>query len=529
MAAPLRPLRPSRPPRQAAALAAGRLAAGRLAQMPMPVLLIGVASAAMFVPAAHALAVEEHSLARAFFYPGLLGLLVAVLLALATAGHRPRDATRGDLATMAAAFAALPLVFTLPFRVAVPDTTWFNAWFEMVSSFTTTGASLYDAPGRLPPTVHLWRALVGWLGGLFVLVTAAAVLAPLNLGGFEVLAGQPGGTGGGRGPAAAADRARRLIRATAAVVPAYALLTGTLWALLMLAGERALVAACHAMSTLATSGISPVQGMAGSAAGLAGEMLVFLFLVFALSRRTLPGAPRPGIRRGLGRDPELRLGLAVVLVAAAVLFARHFAGALDDSDPEDVAAAAGAAWGGLFTVASFLTTTGFVSDDWAAARIWSDLRSPGLILLGLALVGGGVATTAGGVKLLRLHALLRQGERELERIILPSSLGGEGPEARRLRREGAHLAWLSFMLVAGSIAAVMAALTLAGQGFQPALVFTYAALSTTGPLVEVAADAPLSWAVLAPAPRAILAAAMILGRLETLAIVALLAPRAWRD
>ncbi|MCL4187268.1 MAG: TrkH family potassium uptake protein [Rhodobacteraceae bacterium] len=506
----------------------GRAAAARLARLPMPVLLLGMGGLAMLVPAAHAAAVQAHGLARAFLYPGLLCMVVTVLLALATAGHRPRDATRGDLATMAAAFAALPVVFTLPFRVAVPDTTWFNAWFEMVSSFTTTGASLYDAPGRLPPTVHLWRALVGWLGGLFMLVTAAAVLAPMNLGGFEVLSGQPG-TGGGRGPAAADDRARRVLRATAAVAPAYALLTGALWIMLMIAGERALVAGCHAMSTLATSAISPVQGMAGSTAGLAGEMLVFLFLVFALSRRTLPGAPRPGTRRGLGRDPELRLGLLLVLAAAAILFLRHFLGALDDSDPQDIPAAAGALWGGLFTVASFLTTTGFVSDDWAAARIWSDLRSPGLILLGLALIGGGVATTAGGVKLLRVYTLLRQGERELERIIHPSSLGGEGPEARRLRREGAHLAWLFFMLFAFSIAVVAAALAFAGQPFETALVFTYAALSTTGPLVQLAADSPLSWAGLATAPKAILAAAMILGRLETLAVIALLAPPAWRD
>jgi len=497
----------------------------------MPVLLLGLAAVAMLVPATHAAAVGAPRLAQAFLLPALLTLVVTVLLALATAGHRPRDAIRADLATMAGAFAALPVVFTLPFRAAVPDTTWFNAWFEMVSSFTTTGASLYEAPGRLPATVHLWRAVVGWLGGLYVLVAAAAVLAPMNLGGYEVLAGGAGagGTGSHAPGVGAEERARRLLRATAAVAPAYALVTGLLWFLLVLAGERSLVAACHAMATLSTSGISPVRGMEGSSAGLAGEMLVFVFLVFALSRRLLPGAPRPALRQGLARDPEIRLAILLVLAVAAVLFLRHFVATLDDDGPRGLAEAAGAVWGGLFTALSFLSTTGFVSADWAAARTWSDLPTPGLILLGLALVGGGVATTAGGVKLLRVHALLRQGRRELERIVIPSSLGSGGPEARRLRREGAEFAWLFFMLVACAVAVVTAALALAGHPFETALVFTYAALATTGPLVHVAADVPASWASLDLASRAILAAAMIVGRLETLAVIALLAPRAWRD
>ena len=81
-------------------------------------------------------------------------------------------------------------------------------------------------------------------------------------------------------------------------------------------------------------------------------------------------------------------------------------------------------------------------------------------MLGLAMFGGGVATTAGGVKLLRVFALFKHGQREMERLVQPSSIGGAGQLARRFRRQGAFIAWIFFMLFAISIAAVTALLAL---------------------------------------------------------------------
>jgi trk system potassium uptake protein TrkH len=179
-------------------------------------------------------------------------------------------------------------------------------------------------------------------------------------------------------------------------------------------------------------------------------------------------------------------------------------------------------------VASFLTTTGFVSNDWIGARAWSGLSTPGVILLGLALVGGGVATTAGGIKLLRIYALWKHGVRELEKLVEPHSVGGRGAVARHLRRQGAYIAWIVFMLFGISIALVMMALSALGVPTENAAIFAIAALSTTGPVVEVAGELPLSWNGLGDASRMVLAAAMVLGRVETLAIVALLNPDFWR-
>lgn len=144
------------------------------------------------------------------------------------------------------------------------------------------------------------------------------------------------------------------------------------------------------------------------------------------------------------------------------------------------------------------------------------------------MIGGGVATTAGGVKLLRVYALLRHGERELERIIHPSSVGGKGAEARRLRREGAYIAWIFFMLFAMSIAVVVALLLLSGLDFEKSIVLGVAALTTTGPLADVATSDPIGYAALSDLVKITLAAAMVVGRLETLALIALFAPDGWR-
>ena len=177
---------------------------------------------------------------------------------------------------------------------------------------------------------------------------------------------------------------------------------------------------------------------------------------------------------------------------------------------------------------SFLTTTGFESHYWGGATEWSGLNTPGLFLTGLALIGGGVATTAGGVKLLRIYALYRHGQREQERLLHPSSIGGGGKDARRIRKQGAYISWVFFMLFAISIAGIMLLLSLTGVQFETSMVLAVSALSTTGPLASVAAETPIAYSGIPDAAKTILAFAMVLGRLETLAIIALFNPEIWQ-
>ena len=501
----------------------------RLLALPLIVLVMGIGAASMMLPAVHAVVIDDHHVARAFFYFSILFLILFVLIAIATSGYRIRRQGRSHLIALLATFTVLPLMLAVPFYEAVRNTTYLNAYVEMVSSLTTTGATLFE-PERLPPSVHLWRALVGWMGGFFVWVTAVAILAPLNLGGFEVRSTAAIGQGasGATQISRVADASERLTRFSMRLFPLYAVLTLVLWIALIAAGDTPLVAICHAMSTLATSGISPIDGTQGSTARLTGEIVIFVFLIFGLSRLTFAADERPEGLRSLGKDPELRLGLALVAVVPIFFVLRHWVGAYDVSEEQNVIAILQTLWGGAFTVLSYLTTTGFVSGSWQSAQAWSGLETPGLILMGLAVFGGGVATTAGGVKLLRVYALYKHGLREMEKLVHPSSIGGAGQTARRLRREGAYVAWIFFMLFAMSIALVMALLSLTGINFEDALVLTIASLTTTGPLTQTAGAEPIVLAQLDESARLIFAAAMVLGRLETLAIIALLNPDFWR-
>ena len=153
----------------------------------------------------------------------------------------------------------------------------------------------------------------------------------------------------------------------------------------------------------------------------------------------------------------------------------------------------------------------------------------------------GLKPELGGVKLLRIAALARHGAHEMERIVHPAAVAGGGPTWRRLRTAGAFLAFVSFMLFAVAIAVVVLLVTLQGVAFDTGTVLAIAALSNTGPLMQAVAVSPAlgggagiagapweGWAGLPGLTKAILAAAMVVGRLEIVAVLALFSPGYWR-
>ncbi|MDZ7906215.1 MAG: potassium transporter TrkG [Cypionkella sp.] len=460
-----------------------------------------------------------------FFYTGIVVLIVAAMIAIASASRVPDRGLRAQLIAMVAGYGVLPLVLAMPLLQTHLGIGGSAAWFDMLAAFTTTGAAP-RYPEALPPTITLWRAMVGWMGGLYILVMANAILLPFGLGGAEIVLGGAGKSARGAHIASTTTAFDRLIDTALIIFPVYGALTLVLWAALAMAGEGSFVALITAMGVVSTSGIAAEAGGVAQQSGWLGEVMIFIALIVALSRHMMP------VRGQLGRqmrgtrlyDPELRLGLIVVLVTAAALLVYHWIGRTPPTD----ATMARAIWGGLLLALSYLTTTGFESYSTQMAMSWAGLQSPGLLLMGLAIIGGGAATTAGGVKLLRIYALMRHGERELEKLVHPHSLGGSGQDARFIRRAGAQNAWVLFMLFALTIAMGAAAMTMTGQSFDASLAFVVAALTNTGPLATSLPDLPLSYTALNDQQMAILGVIMVAGRLELLVLLAVLAPSSWR-
>ncbi len=496
-----------------------------LRKYPLFVLLMMIGAIAMLVPAAHAARQEDWAIAQVFSQYSILIFAVSILIGTTMMNRQARNLSRSNLVTLVLAFTLLPAFLALPFFESLASLSFRRAYFEMLSSFTTTGATLFDDPFRISESLHLWRGLVGWLGGFFMLVAAMAILEPQRIGGFEMRETMSAAS---QAPSQRIENDVRILRAVLLLGPPYFIFTATLALLLIFSGERVFIATIHAMSTLSTSAISPVAGIGGAQSAFVGEALIAVFLVFAVSSKLMTLNHLPNRVRTLPRDPEFQLFVIVIATVTLFLVSRHWIAALEVNAAQNVMAGLRAVWGSVFMTISFLTTTGFESSYWHEAQNWSGLRSPGILLYGLAVMGGGVATTAGGVKLLRIYSLYRHGMREMEKLVHPNSVGGSGSSTRRFRQQGAELAWVFLMLFLMSVIVVGLALSLFGINFENAFALATASLTNTGPIYLALGDFSAHYASLSDEALGVFSGAMILGRVETLVFIALLNPDYWR-
>lgn len=507
-------------------------------RIPLLVVLLAIGALAMIVPAAYAAFLGDWLAARAFALNGLVLFALVAFIALVTLDWSPRNPTLSHLSALVGVHLVAPPLLALPLLQLMPGGTWLEASAMMVEALTTTGAeqlvaAVADHPRPelvLPhrPTMLLWAGLVAWLGGFLGWVAALAILGPLNLLGID-------GDGVSGGPsrewrsgvsvrgAEGEEASWRVMRVTLRLLPVWLGLTLVLWAGLVALGESAHAGALTAMATMATSGIlSPYGGMAG----WGGELLIALFLLPAVSRwfyRPLAGYRRR-FRGRLWQDPEIRLAAILVGLATGLFFLRHWWES-NDLWWRTIFDWLSILWSGFFTSLGFLTTAGFASQGWDEVVLWSGMKAPGMVLMALALVGGGVATTAGGLKLLRTHALLRHVVRERNRMIHPHL--AEGSSGRPDDPRGSSgLGWLVFMLFLVTLALLVFALGLVGMPFAEALALSMSALTTTGPLAGMMVPS-VSWGDLPPLALGFLSLGMIAGRLELLALVVVVLRDEW--
>jgi len=503
---------------------------------PLACLLYGLT---MLAPMTFALATGDERTARAFLQGVFVTVLVFGLIGFPFYGRTGISGPRSALLSLILFWVFAPMLGAVPLLALAPRLGLVGAYFEMVSFTTTTAASQFDTLERLQPALLLWRALACWVGGFVTLTAGFAILEPLNLGGFEIERAreredQTSAESTSRralNRMIRADQAElsvsRTARAIRLVAPLYIATTAVVAIFFLLAGASPFTAAGHAMGIVSTGAVTVDDAGFAGQGSFAAELIAFVALIVVATRA---GAlPLAGATfRSKARREELTLLAVALAVATAALYLRHWIGAFELRREADLLANLEAIWGALFMSLSFLTTTGYESAAWVAARDWTGLSNPGLILLGLAAIGGGAATTAGGVKLLRIAVLFRHTGREIDRLAHPHSVRRVGLGDVSARPQAVLLAWVFLMLFIASLTITAMALSLAGLTFDEAMFAAVAGLANVGAALEFGGGDQISYSDMSESARLILCAAMVLGRVETLALVTLLNPSYWR-
>ena len=488
--------------------------------LPLLFQIFGLACSLMFVIAAFSLFTNLFREARIFFYIGLTGILVLSLVILGTSNRDLKETGVSQLFSLILSFLFLPIFLAFPTWIIFPSINWFDAYLDMVSALTTTGFPVLEKEDLSQP-VHLWRALVAWFGGGLIWIAAFVILLPVNFGGLEIFSNYKNSKNSNR-KLTLDERSMTLIKVSKKLIPIYLGLTVALWGCLTSFGTDGYTSLIRALSVVSTSGISGPEKFELDGAGFTGELVIVLFLLLAISNNIIKIFYKQLSLRGILSDKEIRLGLSITL-GATILFTlkQTSVGGFYTGLSGSFGNLFGMIWGNFFTVFSFITTNGYVSAFWNSPVSSVDLSFTIIILMGLSLFGGGVATTAGGIKLLRISILFSAFSNETGKLLHPSSVAVKNNSFKDIKIS-VFMAWIFFMLFMVSTAALTIIFTVFELRFEDAIVLAVACVTTTGPIIEMVELDNFLITDLPIFSKIALIIGMVLGRLEILVVLSLI-------
>ncbi len=427
---------------------------------------------------------------------------------LLTRGHRDLHlGHREGVLIVTLGWTAAVLAATLPylFSGAIPGFT--DAYFECMSGFTTTGASILKNIENIPPAILLWRAQTQWMGGMGIIVFSIAILPFLGIGGMELYKAET--------PSPVVDKLTPRISDTAkALWKIYVAMTVVQILLLMFGGMSLYDAVCHTFTTMSTGGFSTKNDSVGHYQSIYIDfiILIFMFLAgvnFSLYYKLVTGNVRPFMR-----DPELRgyFGITATLI---VLLTLDVFGTIYPNIVDAFRYAS-------FQVVSLITTTGFFTADYEKWPVFSQQ-----ILFLCLFLGTMAGSTGGAIKIVRIILLVKSCYLEILRIIHPHAITvvklGKTPVPQTIMRS----IWGFFLLYAGIYVIGVTALTALNLDMISAASGMAACLGNVGP--GLGSLGPFdNYAGVHAIGKWLLIMAMLLGRLEIYTVIVLLMPIFWR-
>jgi len=471
-------------------------------------LLCLIVSLFMVFPMAWSLADGSNDLSALLGGMGT-GLVVSAVLFAAGFKAKARDlGVREAFAVVSLSWVFASAIGGVPYLLNGTVSSFTDAFFEAMSGFTTTGASILTDIQSNPRGILFWRDLTHWLGGMGIIVLSLAILPFLGVGGMQLYKAEV--------PGPVPEKITPRVRQTALLLwGVYVLLSALQVGALMLGGMDLFESLTHTFGTMATGGFSPLNGSIGQYGNPYFEWVITLFMFLAGANFVLHYLALKGDLGAWWRDEEFRfyakITVVSVLAATAILFATGTYGTLFDSFRY-----------GAFQVVSILTTTGYVTSDY---ELWPFFVQ--YLLLFLMFVGGCAGSTGGGIKNMRIMVLMKHVGAELKRLLHPKAIFTVRIGGRVLEREVISSVTAFFVMYIGlfSLAAmVMAAL---GLDVLTAVASVAATIGNIGPGLGSVGPAE-NYAHIPVAGKWVLSFCMLLGRLEIYTVMMLFLPGTWR-
>lgn len=425
-------------------------------------------------------------------------------------------------------FGALPYLFAAPQLDEsvrqINQINLTNAFFETMSGYTTTGASILNDIEIMPKGLLFWRSLTHWLGGMGIIVLAIAILPLLGIGGMQLFVAEV--------PGVSADKLHPRITATAKRLwLIYLLLTALESVLLKMAGMGWFDAVNHAMSTLSTGGFSTKNAsIAYWQQQPLIQYIIIVFMILAGTSFVLNYWLIQGKVKKTFANQEFTLYIIMIVLITAL-----FAVVIDEDSkvlstlPHDLARLEFSIREALFSVVSIITTTGFVTVDFARFSAFVSI-----IFFALMFVGGCAGSTAGGVKIVRHLILFKHAKNEFTRQLHPNAIVTVQYNNRSVPMKIVHniLAFFMIYLLIFILGATLMAWldngdTPTATAFVSALSVTATSLGNVGP--AFANYSPThNFAAMSDAGKWFCGLLMLLGRLELFTVLILFTPGFWR-
>ncbi len=404
----------------------------------------------------------------------------------------------------------LGLTGSIPFLLAEdPNMSVANAVFESISGLTTTGATVIVGLDQLPPSILFYRQLLQWLGGMGIIVLAVAILPMLGVGGMQLYRAET------PGPMKDSKLTPRITETAKALWYIYVSLTVACALAYFGAGMSFFDAVGHSFSTVAIGGFSTHDASIGyfNSGTIEAIAIVFMF-ISGVSFSLHFMAWRYRNLKPYFFDSEFRMYASLL---AGVFLISVIALAL----AKETDSLGSALRYGLFQTISIGTTTGFTTTNY---QLWPSFLP--LLLVFLSFAGGCAGSTAGGLKVVRVLLLFKQGVREIRRLIHPNAIITIRMGDRPVNDRVVEAVWGFFATYVAVFVLLQLALMATGLDQVTSFSAVAACLNNLGPGLG---DVSANYADISPLAKYLLCFAMVLGRLEIFTLLVLFTPSFWRS